>query len=167
MNWNLVGSIYGRSFIKIAHFVTIHQQTWPPQAILAWPKWAEIWREAPMEGSVLCFLKAEWKVSDTGSAQCWASSSLYSLLRAGVTWEVSDILPSHCKHHKINFDQSAMSIFNTVVTKISVYHVKNTWPCIVKLFIVLQTHLFSFFGKISIKLNQIWNGAANTTKLGI
>jgi hypothetical protein len=29
-----------------------------------------------MEGSVLKFLKAEWKVSDTGSAQCWASSYL-------------------------------------------------------------------------------------------
>ena len=27
-----------------------------------------------MEGSVLSFLKAEWKVSDTGSAH-WASSS--------------------------------------------------------------------------------------------
>jgi hypothetical protein len=27
-----------------------------------------------MEGSVLSFLKAEWKVSDTGSAQGWASS---------------------------------------------------------------------------------------------
>ena len=33
MNCNLVGSIYGRSSIKIAHFVLIHQQTWPPQAI--------------------------------------------------------------------------------------------------------------------------------------
>jgi hypothetical protein len=31
------------------------------------------WWEAPMEGSVLNFLKAEWKVSDTGSAY-WASS---------------------------------------------------------------------------------------------
>jgi hypothetical protein len=39
----------------------------------AWLKWAEIRWEAPMEGSVLSFLKAEWKVSDTGSAQCWAS----------------------------------------------------------------------------------------------
>ena len=29
-----------------------------------------------MEGSVLSFLKAEWKVSDTGSAH-WASSSFY------------------------------------------------------------------------------------------
>ena len=34
MNWNLVGSIYGRSSIKIAYFVLIHLQTWPPQAIL-------------------------------------------------------------------------------------------------------------------------------------
>jgi hypothetical protein len=34
MNRNLVGSIYGRSSIKSAHFVPIHLQTWPPQAIL-------------------------------------------------------------------------------------------------------------------------------------
>jgi hypothetical protein len=34
MNWNLVWSIYGRSSIKIAHFVTIRWQTWPPQAII-------------------------------------------------------------------------------------------------------------------------------------
>ena len=45
------------------------------------------WWEAPMGGSVLSFLKAEWKVSDTGSVG-WASSSLlheihttYSLVR--------------------------------------------------------------------------------------
>jgi hypothetical protein len=31
---NLVGSIYGRSSIKFAHFVPIRLQTWPPQAIL-------------------------------------------------------------------------------------------------------------------------------------
>jgi hypothetical protein len=41
---------------------------------IALPKWAEIWWEALMEGSVLSFLKAEWKVSDTDSSQCWASS---------------------------------------------------------------------------------------------
>ena len=29
MNWNLVGSIYGRSSLKSAHFVMIHYQTWP------------------------------------------------------------------------------------------------------------------------------------------
>jgi hypothetical protein len=34
MNRNLVGSIYGRSLIKIAHFIPICLQTWPPQAIL-------------------------------------------------------------------------------------------------------------------------------------
>ena len=39
----------------------------------ALPIWTKIWWEAPMEGSVLSFLKAEWKVSDTGSAH-WASS---------------------------------------------------------------------------------------------
>jgi hypothetical protein len=34
-----VGSIYGRFFIKIASFVPIHKQTWPPKAILVsdWP----------------------------------------------------------------------------------------------------------------------------------
>jgi hypothetical protein len=30
----LVGSIYGRASIKIAHFVAIRYQTWLPQAIL-------------------------------------------------------------------------------------------------------------------------------------
>jgi hypothetical protein len=34
MNWILVGSIYGRSSMKIAHFVSISRQTWPPHAIL-------------------------------------------------------------------------------------------------------------------------------------
>ena len=34
MNQNLVGSIIGRSSIKIAHFIPIRLQTWPPQAIL-------------------------------------------------------------------------------------------------------------------------------------
>ena len=57
MNRNLVGSIYGRSSIKSAHFVPIHWQTWPPQAILVsdWSisknllfwnclsKWSETW----------------------------------------------------------------------------------------------------------------------------
>ena len=39
MNWNLVESIYGRSSIKIAHFVPICLQTWLPQPILVsdWP----------------------------------------------------------------------------------------------------------------------------------
>jgi hypothetical protein len=39
----------------------------------AYPNEPKFWWEAPMEGSALSFLKAEWKVSDTGSAH-WASS---------------------------------------------------------------------------------------------
>ena len=40
----LVGNIYGRSSIKIAHFVPIHLQTWPPQAIIVsdWPIFLKI-----------------------------------------------------------------------------------------------------------------------------
>jgi hypothetical protein len=34
MNQTLVGIMYGMSSIKIAHFVLIRSQTWPPQAIL-------------------------------------------------------------------------------------------------------------------------------------
>jgi hypothetical protein len=34
MDGNFVGSIYGRSSIKIVHFVVIRYQTWPPHAIL-------------------------------------------------------------------------------------------------------------------------------------
>jgi hypothetical protein len=34
MNRIWVGNIYGRSSIKIAHFVQIRLETWPPQVIL-------------------------------------------------------------------------------------------------------------------------------------
>jgi hypothetical protein len=39
MNWNFVGSIYGRFSLNSAHFISIRCQTWPPQAILVsdWP----------------------------------------------------------------------------------------------------------------------------------
>jgi hypothetical protein len=44
--------------------------------------------KAPMEGSVLSFLKAEWKVTDTGSAQCWASSfSLIFVRQIIMNWK--------------------------------------------------------------------------------
>jgi hypothetical protein len=90
MNRNLIGSIYGRSSIKSDNFFPIYLQTWPPQAILVldwsisknlllWNCFAKMSRN--LVGStygmfciLLSFLKAEWKVSDTGSAQCWASS---------------------------------------------------------------------------------------------
>jgi hypothetical protein len=34
MNQDIVGSIYGRFSIQIAHFVPIHEQTLPQQAII-------------------------------------------------------------------------------------------------------------------------------------
>jgi hypothetical protein len=37
MNRNLVGSIYGRSFIRIAHFVPIHQAVSEKKIFLNWP----------------------------------------------------------------------------------------------------------------------------------
>jgi hypothetical protein len=51
--------------------------------------------EAPMEGSVLGFLKAEWKVSDTGSVH-WSSSFDYFIIESG---QCSNFLNSkHCIH---------------------------------------------------------------------
>jgi hypothetical protein len=93
MNGNLVGSIYGRSSIQIAKFPPsvnkhgCHRQflfqvgrflkIFPHWNCLA--KWTATWWEAPMEGSVLSFLKTEWNVSDTCCAH-WASS-FFSIFR--------------------------------------------------------------------------------------
>jgi hypothetical protein len=43
-------SIYGRSSLKSAHFVMIHCQTWPPQAILVsdWPIFKNLLRFAKL-----------------------------------------------------------------------------------------------------------------------
>jgi len=89
--WNNLASFIDPTFkndvwYEKSSFHLIKQKAWPPQAILVsgwlisknllwncFTKWTETWWEAPMEGSVLSFLKAEWKVSDTDSAH-WASS---------------------------------------------------------------------------------------------
>jgi hypothetical protein len=86
MIWNLVRSIYGRSSIEITHFVLIHLQTVPQEIptldwsisknLLIWNCFAKMNRY--LVGTTygrfcIKFLKAEWKVSDTGSAH-WASS---------------------------------------------------------------------------------------------
>ena len=61
--WSLVGSIYGRSSLKSAHFVIIHYQSWPSTDnscfwlanflnLLLWNRLAkltETWHEASME----------------------------------------------------------------------------------------------------------------------
>jgi hypothetical protein len=48
-----------------------------------------------MEGSVLSFLKAEWKVSDTGSAH-WASS-LWNNIHLNVECTVKKIIWTFCQ----------------------------------------------------------------------
>jgi hypothetical protein len=74
MNRNLVGCNYGRSSIRIAHFISIRWQTWSPQTILVsdlpisnnlllWNclvKWAELWWEAHIEGAVCIKFPQSW-----------------------------------------------------------------------------------------------------------
>jgi hypothetical protein len=50
MNRNLVGSLYGMSSIKMAHFVPIQYQTWPPQAILV-SDWSISKKSSPLKPS--------------------------------------------------------------------------------------------------------------------
>jgi hypothetical protein len=50
MNRNLVGSIYGKSSIKTAHFVPIRLQTMPPQAILV-SHWSISKKSSPLKPS--------------------------------------------------------------------------------------------------------------------
>jgi hypothetical protein len=45
---NLVGSIYGMSSMKIAHFVPIGWQTWPPHAILV-SDWSNSKNSSPLK----------------------------------------------------------------------------------------------------------------------
>jgi hypothetical protein len=45
---NLVGSIYGMSSMKIAHFVPIGLQTWPPHAILV-SDWSISKKSSPLK----------------------------------------------------------------------------------------------------------------------
>ena len=54
-----------------------------------------------MEGSVLSFLKAEWKVSDTGSVG-WASSFLKWPKKVARRFSVYHFLCWHFLHHGIN-----------------------------------------------------------------
>jgi hypothetical protein len=54
MNRNLVGSILGRSSIKIAHLVPIRLQTWPPQTIFV-SDWLISKKSSPLK--LLCQMK--------------------------------------------------------------------------------------------------------------
>jgi hypothetical protein len=62
MNRNLVGSIYGKCSIKIAHFVLIHLQTWPPQVILV-SDWLISKKSSPLKRHVCKWIKTKWAIS--------------------------------------------------------------------------------------------------------
>jgi hypothetical protein len=84
-------------------------------------KWIEIWWEAPMEGFVfvLSFLKAERKVSDTGSAH-WASSFCSAL-------DMQFIFLHHTE--EINHFLIASYICMIILIKIMiVITIEHTWP---------------------------------------
>ena len=61
---NGVGSIYGRSSLKSAHFVMIHYQTWLPQAILV-SNWPIIFKSSPLKplGQMNRNLVGRWLIS--------------------------------------------------------------------------------------------------------
>ena len=67
----------------------------------------QTWWEAPMGGSVLSFLKAEWKVSDTGSAN-WASSIRNFTVITKMFWRLTIIVIPH--NQKGDPDENAMII---------------------------------------------------------
>jgi hypothetical protein len=48
MNWNFLGSLYGRSSIQIPYFVLIRLQTWPQQAIFVF-NWSILKKCSPLK----------------------------------------------------------------------------------------------------------------------
>jgi hypothetical protein len=66
MNRNLVGSNYGRSSIKIAHFIPIRWQTWSPKTILVsvWPISNNLLLWNCLAKWVLSFTSFGWGVSE-------------------------------------------------------------------------------------------------------
>jgi hypothetical protein len=73
MNRNLVGRIYGRSSIKIAHFVPIHLQIWPPQVILV----------------------SDWSISKTLKPLCQMNRNLVGSIYGRSSIDIAHFVPIH------------------------------------------------------------------------
>jgi hypothetical protein len=94
------------------------------------------WWKAPMGGSVLSFLKAEWKVSDTGSAH-WASSLIvrewnwHVTVQLNVTtlrtlFQCMDL--SHANSHKyLNSDFTVFICLKLILSNINVFYLSFNW----------------------------------------
>ena len=78
--------------------------------------WTETWKEAStcIEGSVLSFLKAEWKVNDIGSAH-WASSfQLFNWFQLFSFWEKLPKVAGHSQN-MLKIDHRAIFHWFSVV----------------------------------------------------
>jgi hypothetical protein len=102
-------------------------------------KWAEIWWEAPMEGSVLSFLKAECKVIDTGSAQCWASSFSLTFVRQIIrNWKFGNnnqtypilidwLMFGHRGHHRKKSLKISKHLYTNIFYHVSQRYIDINW----------------------------------------
>jgi hypothetical protein len=96
MNRNLVGRIYGRSSIKIAHFVPIHLQTWPPEAILV-SDWLISKKSSPLK------LPGQMNQNLVGSILGRSSIKISHFIPIRLqTWPPQAILVSDCLISKIS-----------------------------------------------------------------
>jgi hypothetical protein len=96
MNRNLVGCIYGRSSIKIAHFVPIHLQTWPPEAILV-SDWLISKKSSPLK------LPGQMNQNLVGSNLGRSSIKISHFIPIRLqTWPPQAILVSDCLISKIS-----------------------------------------------------------------
>jgi hypothetical protein len=95
-----------------------------------------------MEGSVLSFLKAEWKVSDTGSAHCASSFEVPLLTIQNISIDASYQVPVHFAKR---FQRRRFKKIGQSETRI--LEIKLCWYSVTCLFYTLQVdiHILIFF----------------------